>query len=94
MKTVWIVNYYAGIPETMGNARHFEFAKHLIEAGYMVRVFRANSSSSTIEFDNKEYINKEHGGVSYTHIKVKAYEGNGIKRMLSIFQFAWRFFFI
>ena len=81
MKTVWIVNYYAGIPETMGNARHFEFAKHLIEAGYMVRVFRANSSSSTIEFDNKEYINKE-------------YEGNGIKRMLSIFQFAWRFFFI
>ena len=92
MKTVWIVNYYAGIPETMGNARHFEFAKHLIEAGYMVRVFRANSSSSTIEFDNKEYINKEYGGVSYTHIKVKAYEGNGIKRMLSIFQFAWRFF--
>lgn len=60
----------------------------------MVRVFRANSSSSTIEFDNKEYINKEYGGVSYTHIKVKAYEGNGIKRMLSIFQFAGMIFFI
>ena len=42
MKTIWIVNYYAGTPETMGNVRHFEFARHLIAAGYIVRVLIKN----------------------------------------------------
>ncbi len=92
MKTIWIVNYYAKTPETVGNIRHFEFAKHLIASGYIVRVFSANNSSNTTEFDGKKYINKEYGGVSYTHIKAKSYVGNGVKRMLSIFQFAWRLF--
>ena len=92
MKTIWIVNYYAGTPETMGNVRHFEFARHLIAAGYIVRVFRADHSGDAIEFKGKKYINKDYGGVPYTCIKAKSYVGNGIKRILSIFQFAWRLF--
>ena len=90
MKTIWIINYYARTPETMKNIRHFEFAKHLIAAGYIVRVFSA--SDNAIEFNGKKYINREYEKVAYTCIKVKSYVGNGIKRMLSIFQFAWRFF--
>lgn len=92
MKTIWIVNYYARTPEIVGNIRHFEFAKYLIAAGYIVRVFSALDNA--IEFNGGKYINKEYGGVPYTHIKAKSYMGNGVKRMLSIFLFAWRLFLL
>ncbi|HOD61763.1 MAG TPA: glycosyltransferase family 4 protein [Bacilli bacterium] len=97
MKTIWIVNYYAASPATTGNHRHFEFAKHLIAANYRIRVFSAGfiqTKGIDLVPNNQKYFNTIYEGIPYTHIKVKHYVGNGIKRMLSITQFALRLFFL
>ncbi|MDD3944750.1 MAG: glycosyltransferase family 4 protein [Bacteroidales bacterium] len=97
MKTIWIVNYYAASPATTGNHRHFEFAKHLTAAGYRVRVFSAGflfTKGIDLVPKDQKYYNTEYDGIPYTHIKVMHYGGNGIKRMLSITQFALRVFFL
>lgn len=95
MKTIWIVNYYTAPPQYISNPRHLEFAKRLINAGYRVRIF----SSGFLRGKNIDlvpsgdlYANEDYNGIPYTHIKVRHYEGNGISRMISIMQFAWRVF--
>ena len=93
MKTIWIVNYYTAPPQYISNARHLEFAKHLLSVGYKVRVFSAGylrDNDIDLVPEDKKYINVDYDGVPFTHIKVRHYVGNGLNRMLSIMQFAWR----
>lgn len=97
MKTIWIVNYYAASPQNTGNVRHFEFAKHLTAERYRVRVFSAGflfTKRIDLVPKGQKYCNVEYDGINYTHIKVMPYVGNGIKRMLSITQFALRLFLL
>ena len=97
MKTIWIVNYYAASPATTGNHRHYEFAKHLIAENYRIRVFSAGfiqTKGIDLVPNNQKYFNTNYEGIPYTHIKVKHYVGNGIKRMISITQFALSLFFL
>ena len=39
---IWIVNYYAGTPETAGNPRYLKLAKHFVDAGHEVLTFNAS----------------------------------------------------
>ena len=94
-KKIWIVNYYTTPPEYTANPRHIEFAHNLREAGYDVVTFSAGYlSDKNIDLvpSNKKYFDVIYGENKFIHIKVKHYEGNGISRMISIFQFAWRIF--
>lgn len=93
MKTIWIVNYYTAPPKLASNPRHIEFAKYLLSAGYKVRVFSAGylrGKNVDLVPKGHKYINEEYDGIPFTHIKVRHYVGNGLSRMLSIMQFAWR----
>lgn len=95
MKKIWIVNYYSTPPEYVSNARHLEFANNLQKAGYDVTIFSAGylrDKDVDLVPDKKNYIEINYGEQKFVHIKVRHYEGNGIDRMLSIIQFAWRLF--
>ena len=95
MKKIWIVNYYSTPPEYVSNPRHLEFADNLIEAGYDVTTISAGYlSDKNIDLvpDDKKYIEVTYQENKFIHIKVKNFVGNGINRMISIFQFAWRIF--
>jgi len=95
MKKIWIVNYYSTPPEYVSNPRHLEFAHNLRKAGYDVTIISAGYlryKDKDIVPDKKKYVKVTYGEQKYIHIKVKHYEGNGIDRMFSIFQFAWRLF--
>jgi glycosyltransferase involved in cell wall biosynthesis len=95
MKKIWIVNYYSCPPEYTANPRHLEFSHNLSKAGYDVTTISAGFlSDKNIDLvpDKKKYIEVVYGEHKFIHIKVKHFVGNGLSRMISIFQFAWRLF--
>ena len=95
MKKIWIVNYYSTPPEYVSNPRHLEFAYNLRKAGYDVTIISAGYlryKDKDIVPNKKKYVKATYGEQKYIHIKIKHYEGNGIDRMISIIQFAWRLF--
>lgn len=80
---VWIVNYYTS-PDS-ANPRYLEFAKHFIEKGWEVTTFYANFGA---EKTSTVFVKKRIGGQDFVQVKAPHYEGNGIKRMYSIWKFA------
>ena len=95
MKKIWIVNYYSTPLEYVSNPRHLEFAHNLRKAGYDVTIITTGylrDKDIDLVPDKKKYVKVTYGKQKYIHIKVKHYEGNGIDRMISIIQFAWRLF--
>ena len=80
---IWIVNYYTS--PTCSNPRYLEFAKYFVAAGHEVLTFYANykSDEATPLFQRKTV-----NGLDFVEVKAPHFEGNGIKRMLSIWSFA------
>jgi glycosyltransferase involved in cell wall biosynthesis len=92
MKRIWIIAYYISPPEFVSNPRHLEFAHNLMGEGYDVTIFcsgflRENGLDLVPAGKYKEV---RYGEYKFCHIKVRHYQGNGLDRMISIFQFAWR----
>ena len=82
---IWIVNYYTGNPDKVSNPRYVVFAKHFMAKGWDVITFNANHINIGAPlFERKQYSEYE-----YVHVKAPNYVGNGLKRMWSIFMFAW-----
>lgn len=88
-KRIWIVNYYTGTPADASNPRYVQFSYYFRQAGYDVVTFNADheAGSATPLFNRQNY-----GDYQYVHVKAPHYEGNGLKRMFSIWMFAWRIF--
>lgn len=96
MKQIWIVNYYTSPPDYVANPRHLKFANYLMQSGYDVTIFSTSFlRSNNIDFvpKDKKYIKVTYDNYRFVHIKSLHYSGNGIKRMLSIFQFSYRLLF-
>lgn len=94
-KKIWIVNYYSSPPEFVSNPRHLKFAYYLIKAGYDVTIISSSylhKSGINLISDRKKYVKLKYNGLYFIHIKTKCYKGNGLARMFSIFQFAYRLF--
>lgn len=94
-KKIWIVNYYTTPPEYVSNPRHLEFSANLKKAGYDVTILSASflkRYNIDLVENNKKFEKARYGSHSFIHIKVKSYKSNGIARMISLFQFAWRIF--
>lgn len=80
---IWIVNYYTS--PTCSNPRYLEFAKYFVAAGHEVLTFYANyKSDESAPLFQRKTVN----GLDFVEVKAPHYEGNGIKRMLSIWSFA------
>ena len=92
-KHIWIVNYYTSPPKYDTHLRHLKFSEYLQKSGYKVTIF----SSSFLRGENIDLVDNgrkfkkvSYGIHNFVHIKVKHYKENGLDRMFSIFQFAWR----
>lgn len=88
-KSIWIVNYYTGTPADASNPRYVQFAHYFRQAGYEVMTFNADHAArpATPLFNRQCY-----GEERFVHVRAPHYEGNGLKRMFSIWMFAWRIF--
>lgn len=93
-KTIWIVNFHTAPPDLALNPRYISLIKYLKGYGYNIIVF---SSSYLRRFnrdllqENEIYKEVEYKGIKYVHVKSQKYKNNGLKRMLSIVQFSFRF---
>lgn len=94
-KRVWIVNYYTGTPENATNPRYLQFSHHFQNAGYEVITFNASyrpgAPQELIEGDGM-FEEHQYGEHRFIHVRCPRYEGNGLRRMYSIWAFAWRIF--
>jgi len=88
---VWIVNYYTSTPENVSNPRYLEFADYFMQAGYDVTTFNSSKISNTVD-QQELFFHRQYGQFKFVHVKSPNYAGNGLKRMMSIWAFAWRMF--
>ena len=86
---VWIVNYYTS--SNPSNPRYIEFADNFMKEGYDVITFNS-SVAENVDFLSGNFLEKEYSGKKFIHVKSPQYVGNGLKRIFSIFLFAWRLF--
>lgn len=93
MKTIWIINHYAGDTFFDKGGRHYWFARFLKQDGLNPIVFCCNNKHNpgTEEwFETKKlWIEKkaEEIGVPYVFIKGRRYVGNGKQRILNMIDF-------
>lgn len=94
-KRIWIVNYYTGTPDNATNPRYLQFSHHFQKAGYDVITFNASyRPGAPVELIEGNGMFEEHqyGEHRFIHVRCPRYEGNGLKRMYSIWTFAWRLY--
>ena len=90
MKTVWIINQFAGYPEVGANQRHFHLVKYWQSKGYDV-VIISNSNNHLITPDNhlkKGLVNEN--GVAFYWIKTLKHSHKSLLRFVSMIEFAFR----
>lgn len=88
---IWIVNYYTGTPEFHTHPRYEQFARKFMNAGHEVITFNSSLTSNTQEEQTttgKVFLERQYGDFKFVHINAPAYQGNGLKRMYSIWKFA------
>lgn len=86
-KKIWIVNPQTGSPDKVANPRYLELAKYFVEAGYDVTTFNS-SQREGIDVPNGQYLERQYGEYKFVHVFTPAFQGNGVKRMLSLHAFA------
>ena len=90
---VWIVNYYTS--PTCSNPRYLQLAKHFMGKGWEVTTFNASFEDDEIDREFRPgqlFLRKKYGDLDFVHVKSPHYIGNGLKRMYSIWAFAWRLY--
>ncbi len=88
-KRIWIVNYYTATPAEISNPRYVQFSSYFHQAGYDVITFNADHKADR---ETPLFTQRTYGEHQFVHVKAPHYEGNGLKRMFSIWMFAWRIY--
>lgn len=89
-KNVWILNHYATDVYFDEGGRHFWIGKDLVERGYHVTIFCANTvhkSDQQVDVVNGIYERKQKQGLDFVFIKTKPYMGNGISRVRNMLDY-------
>jgi glycosyltransferase involved in cell wall biosynthesis len=91
-KVVWVINQFAGTPESGWGERHFYFAKYWREQGYQVRII---SGSYNHMFKKKQdveglYTHEIYDEIDFFWVKTPVYNPQSVKRFLSMLIFSYR----
>lgn len=88
---IWIIDHYSVPVRYYPLARNTNFAKHFMKNGHEVIIFAAstvhNSSVNLME-DASKYKEIVDDGVKYVLVNCHQYSGNGIRRILNMYEFA------
>lgn len=90
---IWLINHYAVPIMYYPLARPTNFAKYLMAMGHTVTIFAASTvhnSSKNLITDGSKWREETVDGIHYIYIKCRDYEGNGLKRIYNICEFAWK----
>lgn len=86
---ILIINHYAGSPEMGMEFRPYYFAREWLKMGHKVDIITADYSHlRRINPDVKNDFEKENiDGINYHWVKTGSYDGNGVKRALTMAKF-------
>ncbi len=93
-KTIWIVSHYSAPPEYETRVKTLKYAEYLIKHGFKVLLFTASTVHNTqinLVTKREKYIKKKYGDLEYVHIYCHNYANNGIKRILNMQEFVYKF---
>lgn len=90
-KVVWVINQFAGNPESGWGERHFYFAKYWKEAGYEVKIISSSFNHMFHKFKEVKglYLQEEYEGIDFIWVKTPVYDPQSMKRFYSMMVFAW-----
>lgn len=91
-KKILLIDHYAGSPEMGMEFRPYYFAKEWVKAGNRVDILAGDYSHLRIKNPKvkKDFEEEVIDGVHYHWIRTGTYEGNGVKRALTMFRFVWK----
>lgn len=92
MKNVWILNHYAGMPfgSSGGGTRHFSLARHLPAVGWKASIITASTehpSGSQRLQEGGSATFQTVDSTSFLSVPVRSYGGNGVDRVLNMFDY-------
>ena len=96
-KHIWIVNFHTAPPEYVSQPRYIKLIPYLQSEGYNVTIITQSYLRKLhINFVEKhdKFTVKNYDNIDFIHIKSIKYKGNGIGRMLAIFLFSIRLYFL
>lgn len=98
LKKIWLVNKHAVPYELNGtHIRTVKLSEFFTKMGHDVIIFGSstvhNRNIDLIE-DKSLYIEKNHNGSRFVHIKTKKYKSNGLYRIYSFLEFSLKLFLI
>lgn len=90
---IWLINHYAVPPKYYPLARTTNFAKYLTRMGHTVTIFAASSvhnSDMNLITDGSLYREEIVDGFHYVYVRCRSYQGNGVQRIINMFEFPRR----
>ncbi len=94
MGVVWILHHHAGLPHVEAASRTYEMSRELVRLGHRVTVFASNFSHQNRRYAYLEPAEKvrieSHEGVRFVWIRTLSYQNDGVRRMLSYLEYAWK----
>ena len=86
---ILLINHYAGSPDMGMEFRPYYMAREWVKAGHEVHIYAASYShlrkknpDVTVDFQEQEI-----DGINYHWVCTREYDGNGVKRAITMFQF-------
>lgn len=90
---IWLINHYAVPIKYYPLARTTNFAKYLTRMGHTVTIFAASSvhnSDINLITDGSLYREEIVDGFHYVYVRCRSYQGNGMQRIINMFEFPRR----
>nr|WP_314999182.1 glycosyltransferase family 4 protein [uncultured Oribacterium sp.] len=88
---IWIIDHYSVPVKYYPLARNTNFAKNLMKMGHEVTIFAASTvhkSEKNLIADREKYKEIIDDGVKYVLVHCHQYRGNGLSRILNMYEFA------
>jgi len=89
---ILLINHYAGSPEMGMEFRPYYMAREWTKMGHRVRIIAGDYSHLRIKNPSvkKDFQKELIDGIEYRWLKTGDYEGNGVRRALTMFRFVWK----
>ena len=89
---ILLMNHYAGSTEMGMEFRPYYFAREWIKMGHQVTILAGDYSHLRIKNPEvkKDFQKQMIDGIRYYWVRTGRYEGNGVKRALTMFRFVYK----
>lgn len=93
---VWVINQFAGNPESGWGERHYYFSKYWKEQGYIVTIISGSYNHMFHKLPPAEnhFNYEEYDGIRFCWVKVPKYDPKSMARFWSFFVFAFKVYFM